>query len=211
VTTFPKAISAPALTQGGKPSLVDISAEYCPYCAAERWPTVIALSRFGTFSKLALTQSGSGDVYPNTQTFSYYGTSFTSPYIAFSGVEISTNIASGTSYTSLQTPTSAEQSLMNTYDAAPYVPADSAGSIPFIDFGGKYIISGSSYTPAVLQGKSYDQITAALSDTSSPISQGIIGTANIMTATICSMTGNQPSNVCSTSTIQTIESKLTAQ
>jgi hypothetical protein len=29
-----------------------IGAEYCPYCAAERWPLVMALSKFGTFSNL---------------------------------------------------------------------------------------------------------------------------------------------------------------
>ena len=38
----------PALTSGGKPEILYVGAEYCPYCAAERWAMVVALSRFGT-------------------------------------------------------------------------------------------------------------------------------------------------------------------
>ena len=38
VDTLPKAITGqPALTADGKPLVVYIGAEYCPYCAAQRW------------------------------------------------------------------------------------------------------------------------------------------------------------------------------
>jgi hypothetical protein len=30
-------------------AVVFVGAEYCPYCASERWPLVMALSKFGTF------------------------------------------------------------------------------------------------------------------------------------------------------------------
>ena len=46
------------LTSGGKPELLYIGAEYCPYCAANRWAMIVALSRFGTFSGLATVHSG---------------------------------------------------------------------------------------------------------------------------------------------------------
>jgi Domain of unknown function (DUF929) len=36
----------PPLTSGGKPEMLFIGAEFCPYCAAERWAMVLALSRF---------------------------------------------------------------------------------------------------------------------------------------------------------------------
>ncbi len=208
VTTLPKALSAPALTSGGKPQVVYIGAEYCPYCATERWPMVIALSRFGTFSNLQQTHSSGSDVYPNTQTFSFHGTTYTSQYITFSGVETSSNVVQGTGYAPLDTPTSAEQSLLTTYDAPPYVASSSSGAIPFIDFGGKYLISGSTYDPQVLQGKSYDQIVAALSDPTSDISKGAIGSANAITAAICKMTNNQPGKVCSQPAIQALASKI---
>ena len=50
VTAPPTTISGAALTSGGKPEMLYIGAEYCPYCAAERWAMIVALSRFGTFS-----------------------------------------------------------------------------------------------------------------------------------------------------------------
>ena len=36
-------------------------AEFAPYAAAERWPLILALSRFGTFSQLGLMQSSRDD------------------------------------------------------------------------------------------------------------------------------------------------------
>ncbi len=41
----------PPLTIDGKtPSMLFVGAEYCPFCAAERWGMTAALSRFGTWS-----------------------------------------------------------------------------------------------------------------------------------------------------------------
>ena len=47
----PQALNAgtAAFTVGGKPAVVFIGAEYCPYCASERWPMFMALSKFCTF------------------------------------------------------------------------------------------------------------------------------------------------------------------
>jgi hypothetical protein len=52
----PKAITGPQpLTADGKPLVLYVGAEYCPFCASQRWAVVVALSRFGTFSNLGLT------------------------------------------------------------------------------------------------------------------------------------------------------------
>jgi hypothetical protein len=208
VSSLPKSISAPALTQDGKPRIVYIGAEYCPYCATERWPMVIALSRFGSFSNLQVTHSSSTDVFPGTQTLSFHGATYTSQYIVFTGVETNSNVQQGSGYATLDTPTSDEQSLLTTFDAPPYVAASSSGAIPFIYFGGKYLISGSTYTPQVLQGKSADQIASALSDPSTDISKGAVGAANTITAAVCKLTNDQPSKVCGNSVIQGLEKKL---
>ena len=55
---------------------------------------------------------------------------------------------------------------------------------------------GASYSPQVLPGMTADEVAAALSDPSSAVTQGIVGAANVITATICILTGDQPSNVC---------------
>ena len=82
------------------------------------------------------------------------------------------------------------------------------GSIPFIDFGGKHILSGATYSPQVLQGKSADQIASAMSDPSSDIAQGAVGSANLLTAAICAATDQQPASVCATPAIEQAATKL---
>ncbi len=54
----------------------------------------------------------------------------------------------------------------------------------------------------------WSAIANSLADTSSTISQHILGSANYLTAGICMATGQQPASVCSTNTIQTIEKTL---
>jgi hypothetical protein len=56
--------ATPALTSAGIPRVVYIGAEYCPYCAAQRWAMVVALSRFGTFSALGASESSTTYVFP---------------------------------------------------------------------------------------------------------------------------------------------------
>ncbi len=195
------------LTSGGKPEVLYMGAEYCPYCAAERWAMVVALSRFGTFSGLSTVHSSSTDQYPNTPTLTFANAKYTSKYLTFTPVEMQTNIPDGQSYTTLQTPTSAQQALLAKYDAPPYVSSANSGAIPFLDFGNEYMLSGASYNPQVLQGKSWSQIASALKDPASPIAQAVDGTANYLTATICKLTSNQPATAC-TPVVKQLEAKI---
>jgi hypothetical protein len=96
----------------------------------------------------------------------------------------------------LDTPTAEQQQVLDKYNAAPFVPASDAGSIPFVDFGNRALVSGSSFSPQLLAGKTADQIAAALSDPSDPIAKAVDGTANAFTALLCQMTDGQPGNVC---------------
>jgi hypothetical protein len=205
-TTPPKRVDAPALTADGKPRVLYAGAEYCPYCAAERWAMVVALSRFGTFSGLGQTTSSAQDVYPSTATLSFHGSSFTSPVISFTGVEMQSNQIENGQYATLDQLSAADEQLVSTYDAPPY--EETAGSIPFVDIGGKYLISGASYDAGVLSGKSHEQIATALSDPNSDIAKAVDGTANLITAAICSTTGNAPTAVCTSAGVRTAASHL---
>jgi len=186
----------------GKPLITYIGAEYCPFCAAERWSLAVALSRFGTFSNLSGTHSSDSDEFPDTQTLSFYGSSYSSPYIDFQPVEEATNQPVGDGYQTLQTPTAAQSALVAKYDPQ--------GSIPFLDIANRYLITGSSFSPQVLQGLSRSQIAADLSDPDSAVAQAIDGTANDITAAVAAVTGNQPSSVGSSATIAAIAQKLGA-
>jgi hypothetical protein len=192
------------LTQNGKPEMLYVGAEYCPYCAAERWAMVVALSRFGSFSGLSTVHSSSTDVFKNTPTWTFYKSSYTSKYLSFTPVETLTNIpdsSSSAGYTALQSTTSAQQALMNSYD--------SQGSIPFIDIGNKDVEVGNltGFTPQVLAGKSWSQVAAALKNPSSAIAQGVDGSANYLTAAICKLTNNQPATAC-TAVVKKLEAKV---
>ena len=197
------AVSAPPLTSAGKPEVLYIGAEYCPYCATERWAMAVALSRFGTFSGLHGIKSDASDVYPNTPTLTFYKSSYTSKYLTFSSVEEQT-----VSKATLQTPSKAQQALITKYDYPPYVSQTEEGAIPFIDFGGKYLVHGAQYNPQLLAGQSWAQVAAALQDKSSAIAKGADGAANMITATICKITNNQPASVCTAPVIKAMEGQL---
>ena len=109
----------PTLTDGGKPEVLFIGAEFCPYCAAERWAMVMALSRFGTWSGLKETTSSPWDAYPATATFSFRDATFTSQYLSFVSVEHETNDNSGSGTRKLFQPlTTAESNLWSKYSTA---------------------------------------------------------------------------------------------
>jgi Domain of unknown function (DUF929) len=204
-----------ALTSNGKPEMLYMGAEYCPYCGAARWAMIVALSRFGTFTGLATLHSavangaGQAEPDPDTPTWTFLHAHYSSPYLAFSTVELQTNIpdtSSGT-YTLLQTPTAAQSALITKYDAPPYAPSGDNGAIPFIDFGNKYVSVGTPYDPGVLDGLSWSTIAADLHNPNSAVAKAVLGTANYFTAAICKMTGNQPASAC-TATIQSLESQI---
>jgi hypothetical protein len=197
----PAALSGDALTANGLPRILFVGAEWCPFCAAERWAFAVALARFGTLTGLGEVKSSSTDSYPNTATITFHGATYTSTYLSLTAKEIFSNQVSGTSYAALDTLTSADNSLFETVGS---------GSFPFIDIGGKYKISGASYDPQILQGKTQAQIAAALSDPTSAIAQAIDGTANVITAAICAITDNQPAGVCTSAGVTTAKAALPA-
>jgi hypothetical protein len=195
--------AAPLLTQNGKPEVLSIGAEFCPFCAAERWSMVAALSRFGTWHNLNTMTSSSTDVYPDTHTFTFVDSAYTSDVLAFVPREIQDRQGN-----KLQPLTPEEQAIFSKYDAPPFVSQQLAGGIPFTSFGNQYMAVSAGYNPQVLQGLSWEQIAGKLNNPNDPVTKGIIGNANYITAAICKINGNKPGNVCNSQTIQQIASQL---
>jgi hypothetical protein len=207
-TSLPSSISGTALTSGGKPEVLYVGAEYCPYCAAERWAMIVALSRFGTFTGLTAVRSaaadggGNSEPYPNTPTWTFVHASYTSRYLTFTPVEEYTSIPDKSTggYTALQSLTAGQQALLAKYDAA------YQGSIPFQDFGNKYLSVGASYDPSVLSGLTWAQIAADLHDPASSVGKAVLGSANYLTAAICGLTKDAPASAC-TPAVQALRAK----
>jgi hypothetical protein len=186
----------PPLTVDGKPEVLYMGGEYCPFCAAERWALAAALGRFGTLSGLSLIHSSPTDVYANTSTLSFAKASYTSKYLAFVPVEWfgeATDPSTPFGHVYLQQPTAQQQALFTRYGS---------GSIPFVDIGNRYILPQVQYVPSALAGLTWTQIAAAMRDPSSPIARDIDGAANILTAAICTLTHGQPGGVCHSAGVQ---------
>lgn len=199
IKTEPTPLSGAALTADGKPRVLYVGAEWCPYCAAERWALAVALSRFGTLSGLGATASSPNDVYPNTATLSFHGASYTSQYLSLTAKELEGSKVVGQGHASLDTLNANDMKLFEQVGK---------GAFPFIDLGGRYMISGSSYDPAVLQGKTHAQIAAALSDPNSAVAKAVDGTANVITAALCKLTDNKPADVCTSAAVTAAASTL---
>jgi hypothetical protein len=198
----------PMVIDGKTPAMLYYGAEYCPYCAAERWAMASALSRFGTWSNLQITASSLSDVDSGTHTLSFHGATLDSPYITFRGVEQYTNIpvSGGTGqYTNLQNPTKAEQAILSKYSSSKYLPNGSTSggiSFPFVDINNALLFSGASYDPQILANLSWTDISGGLSDPTNPVTQAILTTGNYMSAGICQATKGQPGSVCQSSGVQ---------
>ena len=180
-------LTGAALTADHKPQVLYIGAEFCPACAAQRWAMVVALSQFGTFKNLQQTRSAvqDGDI----PTLSFYGSTYSSPYLTFTPVETTTNQPQGNYYRPLETPTAAQKALWT---------SASGGSLtfPFVDIGGKYLLNTSQVPPTVLEGHSFNEIASSVGNNHTTIGASVDAAAASMVKFLCGITGNQPAATC---------------
>jgi thiol-disulfide isomerase/thioredoxin len=170
----------------GKPVVVYIGADFCPYCAVERWSLLIAFSRFGNFSNLHYMTAGSSD--GDYATFTFTGSSYSSNYVVFQTIEQedrSHNIIANI-------PANYSSEFLNSY--------------PFVNFGNKYILGTLIPDVSILANgntnKNWTQIFTGIA-TSDSAGTVIKEGANAVTALICRLTSNQPGSVCNAYAITT--------
>ncbi|QBD78471.1 DUF929 domain-containing protein [Ktedonosporobacter rubrisoli] len=183
----------------GKPQFFYMGGEFCPFCGAQRWSMIVALSRFGTFSQLSPIISGEDSV----PSYTFHGSTYSSQYVDFVSVETSDN--QGVAF---EKPTAEQMQLFQKYDAPPYTSEQNKGSIPFILIGNQFTSTGSYFDPQVLIGHSHEDIIKQLKDPNSAIARGVLGSANYLTAAICNITQNQPADVCTAKPIPQIQQSL---
>jgi hypothetical protein len=188
-----KTLTGAALTKNGKPEVLYVGADWCPYCAAERWALAAALSRFGTLTDLGQTASSPDDTDPNTNTLSFHGSKYSSTVITATTKEIEDG-----AHAQLDKLTTEENQLFSTIGN---------NGFPFIDIGGKYQF-GVQYDPAILKGLTHAEIAADMSDPSSKVGKAIIGSANMLSAAICTVTNNQPAKVCKSTAVTAAQGVL---
>jgi hypothetical protein len=192
----PTVVYGSPLSSGGKPEVLYVGTEFCPYCVAESWSLIVALSRFGQFSGLSTIRSPSFEGVSPIDGWTFYGSSYTSRDLAFAPVETYSNVlvkpaddpGSAKSYRPLQRLTAAEQAVMSQYDKP--------RQTPFIDFGGTAIQLGSSIEPTVLAGLTWSQIAADLRRPASTAGAALLFAASTLTSELCQLTDDRPAAAC---------------
>jgi hypothetical protein len=189
-------LAAPPLSSGGRPEIMFICAEYWSKCAAERWAVVTALSKFGTFTTLEGTTSSATGASPKTPTFSFYGATYSSKYLALVTDELETNTdVGGGEYPLLQPPTSQEMTTMKAWDRAPYTTTTL--SLPFAYMGGKFLLTTAQYDASAISQTSFQAAASIMSSGTDPVSRHAEAAAGYLVADFCALTRGQPARVCS--------------
>jgi hypothetical protein len=189
-------LAGPALTEDGRPEVLYVSTQFCPYCATENWALLIALGRFGTFTGVNEIRSAIYPPIPPIDTWTFYRSSYTSNYLAFVPVETYSNVLvsptasplKATSYRVLQKLTPAERAVFDKIDKRRLTP--------LTDLGGKTELLGSPVFPYPLEHLTWSQLVTALRAHRGAAAEQIIGAADYITAELCILTGNKPASAC---------------
>ncbi|MEM3828811.1 MAG: DUF929 family protein [Conexivisphaerales archaeon] len=122
----------PSLTQNGKSTFAYIGAQGCPFCAVQRVAMILALSRFGNFSKLFLDRSTTIDGNIPTYTFNFSQTLF-DQYV------VNKSATNNAPYGDVHP----EPFFTGAYYTSPYIQL-----VPIDEIGGSYLINYSGIAQA---------------------------------------------------------------
>lgn len=180
-------IQGPSL--GKPPVLLYVGADFCPYCASQRWGLLLTLLRFGQFTGVNYMLSSASDVYANTATFTFQFSRYTSPYLRFQAIETANRDEQP-----LMPMTPEATAIFKTFDVPPY--AHFSYGIPFVYLNGAYLLTVPMLSPASLQGLSWEQIATQLANPRSALFKAAMPQVNLLSAAICRVDGHQPARVC---------------
>jgi Domain of unknown function (DUF929) len=190
-----------ALASGERvPVVLFIGTEYNPFSASERWPLVAALSRFGTFTTLHDVESSSTDFAPNTPTFSFYDVAYHSDYLSFRPFEVQSDVLGPDGYAQLMRVPPALLAQQRRLDPTM--------TYPFVDIANQVVAREVGLSPITFVGVSRDQIAGALANSTNPVTQSVVASANYLTAAICGADAQRPGDVCDSSGVRAADAAL---
>ncbi len=175
-------VSKDTMRRGGKLFVFFMGAEYCPYCAAERWAIVRSLQKFGQWDGLKQTISAARDEpFLNLPTYDFTKATYTSPHIEFVAREIKDR-----EFKPLQKLLKTEEKLLRKFNPKK--------EIPFLLIAGRFAQIGSGFTPKIFIGHTFRQTETELKKVESEIRKTIDDEANIISALLC--TSGLPPELC---------------
>ena len=166
-------VSRDTSRRGGKLSVFFMGAEYCPYCAAERWAIVRSLQKFGQWDGLKQTISAARDEpFLNLPTYDFTKSTYTSPNIEFVAREVKDR-----EFKPLEKLLKTEEKLVRKFNPKK--------EIPFLLVGGRFMQIGSGFPPKIFIGHTFRQTETELKKIESEIRKTIDEEANIISALLC--------------------------
>ncbi len=166
-------VSKDTMRRGGKLFVFFMGAEFCPYCAAERWAIVRSLQKFGQWDGLKQTISAARDEpFLNLPTYDITKATNTSPHIDLVAREIKDR-----EFNPLQKLLKTEEKLLRKFNPKK--------EIPFLLIGGRFSQIGSGFTPKIFIGHTFRQTETELKKVESEIRKTIDDEGNIISALLC--------------------------
>ncbi len=184
------------VTSHGRPVMALIVAQYSPYCAAEQWAVIKALANFGRFRHLIPSSTPAGeDGFAAVPTFDLLAARYHSSLI-----DLRARVVAGLTGAPLQRLTPTESSWFTRYDAS--------GNVPFVYVDG-YIMTGSGYSPALIQGLPFGVVDRALRRNRRVGYVRVINAeANLVTAFLCGSDHERPRGICQSRVIRRVSREL---
>jgi thiol-disulfide isomerase/thioredoxin len=177
----------PLETRTGKTLVFFAGAEFCQFCAAERWAIVEALKEFGTWETL-LENFSEDDEYPKIPTFNFLKAKYSSSFVEFHALEISDK-----DFNNIENYYNDPYDMMEKYNPDHIVP--------FILIDGQFMQVGSGYSPKLFEGMDHKKIKEQLHDPLFIPGSVMKNEAKYLTALICSALKNKTKVICTDQTI----------
>jgi thiol-disulfide isomerase/thioredoxin len=166
-------VSKDTVRRGGKLFVFFMGAEYCPYCATERWAIVRSLQKFGQWEDLKQTISAARDEpYLNLPTYDFTQATYNSGHIEFVAREVKDR-----EFKPLQKLLKTEEKLVRKYNPKK--------EIPFLLIAGRFMQVGSGFPPKIFIGHTFRQTETELKKAESEIRKTIDEEANVISALLC--------------------------
>ncbi len=184
----------PLKKPSGKSLVFFMGAGFCPFCAAERWAVVNALSNFGRWEGLVETTSADHDEkYLSIPTVSFARAKYESAYVEFIGRETADR-----NFEPLQELGEKDNEILDTFNPDQ--------TIPFLLIDGQFMQVGAGYSPQILEGKDHAMVGAELANPSSPVGKAMKIEIDNITALICKSIAGKAA-VCNSENIKSLVRK----
>lgn len=186
------------------PLVVFVGTESSMSSAAERWAIIVALSRFGRFTKLGTVTSSATAWPPSLESFTFRGARYRSAYLTFAGYELTAEHPDNLgNYPAALTLPRDIANLIHVNDtmasdlASAPVGVKAEPAYPFVDLGGRSVLVGTQVPPSALIGISRYDMANILAGPPRFKSLAVLTAANELSEQLCQLTHGKPANVCS--------------